>query len=474
MKVKFSNKYMKWGFTAFFVIAASICFYYLIFHISSLIKNIQAVLHVFSPVIIGLILAYLMAPILNFIEKKILNPLFEKLKLKKNGKHNKAIRGLGITFTFLLVFVIIYLLIAMLVSQIVPSIRNIITNFDSYISNFNNWLNNVLENNEDVKNTVMPIIAKTSEELENWLNDTKSLMEKSGEILKTVSLGVVGFFKTTWNVLLGLIISVYFLASKEIFTAQSKKVIYSLFERHTANKLLRAFRFTNKTFIGFFGGKIVDSIIIGLLCFIGTTILGTPYAALVSVVVGVTNIIPVFGPYLGAVPSAVLILVADIMHPLNCVYFVIFIIVLQQVDGNIIGPKILGNSTGLSSFWVIVAISVFGGFFGIPGMIVGVPICAVIYAACKYQINRSLRNKKYSDLTADYVEMDSIDSNGNFRLKKDMVGVVAEEEEEKDKEENNSFFKRIFGSKNDDDKDKLIAEEDKITSFEEENNKDDV
>lgn len=333
MKVKFSNKYIKCGITAFFVIAASICFYYLVFHISSLIKNIQAVLHVFSPVIIGLILAYLMAPILNFIEKKILNPLFEKLKLNKNGKHNKAIRGLGITFTFLLVFVIIYLLIAMLVSQIVPSIRNIITNFDSYLSNFYDWLNNLLDNNEDVKNTVMPIIEKTSEELENWLNDTKSLMEKSGEILKTVSLGVVGFFKTTWNVLLGLIISVYFLASKEIFSAQSKKVIYSLFERHTANKLLRAFRFTNKTFIGFFGGKIVDSIIIGLLCFIGTTLLGTPYAALVSVVVGVTNIIPVFGPYLGAVPSAVLILVADIMHPLNCVYFVIFILVLQQEIG---------------------------------------------------------------------------------------------------------------------------------------------
>lgn len=469
MKVKFSNKYIKCGITAFFVIAASICFYYLVFHISSLIKNIQAVLHVFSPVIIGLILAYLMAPILNFIEKKILNPLFEKLN--KNGKHNKAIRGLGITFTFLLVFVIIYLLIAMLVSQIVPSIRNIITNFDSYLSNFYDWLNNLLDNNEDVKNTVMPIIEKTSEELENWLNDTKSLMEKSGEILKTVSLGVVGFFKTTWNVLLGLIISVYFLASKEIFSAQSKKVIYSLFERHTANKLLRAFRFTNKTFIGFFGGKIVDSIIIGLLCFIGTTLLGTPYAALVSVVVGVTNIIPVFGPYLGAVPSAVLILVADIMHPLNCVYFVIFILVLQQVDGNIIGPKILGNSTGLSSFWVIVAISVFGGFFGIPGMIVGVPFCAVIYAACKYHINRSLRNKKYSDLTADYMEMDSIDSNGNFRLKKDMVEV---EEEEKDKEENNSFFKRIFGSKNDDDKEILIVEEDKTKALEEENNKADV
>ena len=399
-----------------------------------------------------------MAPILNFIEIKALNPFFEFCKWKKKGEKSKVVRGLGITLTFLFVFLIIYLLVAMLISQIVPSIRNIITNFDSYINNFYNWLNKPLENNKDMKDTVMPIIDKTSVELENWLNDTKSLMEKSGEILKTVSLGVVGFFKTTWNILLGLIISVYLLASKELFTAQSKKVVYAVFERHRANKILRAFRFINKTFIGFFGGKIVDSIIIGLLCFIGTTLLGTPYAALVSVVVGVTNVIPVFGPYLGAVPSSVLILVADIMHPLNCVYFVIFILVLQQVDGNIIGPKILGDSTGLSSFWVIVAISVFGGFFGIPGMIVGVPILAVIYAAVKYQINRSLRNKKYTQDSAAYLEVDSIDPNGIFRMKTDVTENSVYEEEQKS--ENTSFLKRLFSGKDEDESEKAKVNED--------------
>ena len=170
------------------------------------------------------------------------------------------------------------------------------------------------------------------------------------------------------------------LASKERFAGQIKKVIYAVFERDTANITIRNFRFTHRTFIGFLPGKVIDSICIGILCFIGTSIMGTPYPALVSVIIGVTNIIPFFGPFLGAIPSTILIFVVDPMHPLNCVYFVIFVFVLQQFDGNILGPKILGDSTGLTGFWVIFAITLFGGLYGVLGMIVGVPIFAVIYA----------------------------------------------------------------------------------------------
>ena len=173
-------------------------------------------------------------------------------------------------------------------------------------------------------------------------------------------------------------------------------------------------RFVHRTFIGFITGKVLDSIIIGLLCFIGTTLLGTPYAALVSVIVGVTNVIPFFGPYLGAIPSAFLILVVDLSHPMNCVTFLIFILILQQVDGNLIGPKILGNSTGLSSFWVIFAITVFGGLFGVPGMIVGVPIFAIFYATIKALVNRSLRKKNLPLDTGLYNEVDYVDEEGNF------------------------------------------------------------
>ena len=218
---------------------------------------------------------------------------------------------------------------------------------------------------------------------------------------------------------------------------------YAFFEQKSANRLIRSFRFTHNTFIGFIGGKIVDSIIIGCLCFIGTTLLQTPYAALVSVIVGVTNIIPFFGPYLGAIPSAILILVVDPMHPLNCVYFILFILVLQQFDGNFLGTKILGNYTGLTGFWVIFALTVFGGLFGILGMIVGVPIFAVIYAAIKAVVNTFLRKMDLPVETVKYSYLKNIDEEGfhqlDSRLQRDheIKDQTDPEQDKKDQEEKN-------------------------------------
>ena len=207
------------------------------------------------------------------------------------------------------------------------------------------------------------------------------------------------------------------MASKEKFAGQAKKISYAIFEQDTANNVIKNFRFTHQTFIGFLGGKIIDSIIIGLLCFIGTTIMGTPYAALVSVIIGVTNIIPFFGPFLGGVPCAFLVFVVDPLHPLNCVYFILFVIILQQFDGNILGPKILGNSTGLTGFWVIFSITFFGGLFGVLGMIIGVPIFAVIYAAIRSAINTLLKKKKLPTDGKQYEEVDYVDEEGNFHKK---------------------------------------------------------
>ena len=175
-----------------------------------------------------------------------------------------------------------------------------------------------------------------------------------------------------------------------------------------ANIIINNFRYTHRTFIGFLSGKILDSIIIGILCFVGTSILQTPYAVLVSVVIGVTNVIPVFGPYLGAIPSIILIFVVDPMHPLNCLYFAIFILILQQFDGNVLGPKILGDSTGLAGFWVIFSITLFGGFFGVMGMVVGVPVFAVLYAAIKSFINTILLKKNIPCETDAYIDIAAI------------------------------------------------------------------
>ena len=409
MKFKINNKYFKWGLTAFLVIAAGISFYYVIFHNSDIIHNMKNMIGVVMPVVFGLIIAYLLTPILNSIEDKALNPLFDLCKVKKTNTRDKWVRTIGVIFTSVLLILLIYILIAMLVSQIVPSLKNIVNNFDNYINNIFIWLNKLLEDNQDLKSFVIPQVNKLLHELEMWLDDTAAILEKSTELVRTVSLSIISVLKTTWNFIIGFVISIYVLFSKEKFSAQGKKIIYAVFEADTGNHVLNSLRFVHRTFIGFISGKILDSIIIGILCFIGTSIMNTPYAVLISVIVGVTNVIPFFGPYLGAIPCAFLLLIVDLSNPMTCISFIIFIFILQQVDGNIIGPKILGGSTGLSGFWVIFSITVFGGIFGIMGMIIGVPIFAIIYAFVKQSVNKSLSKKKMP-LDADvYLTLDSVD-----------------------------------------------------------------
>lgn len=317
---------------------------------------------------------------------------------------------LGVLVTALLFYFAIHLLISMLVSQIVPSIQNIVSNFDTYMTNFTAWMNQLLADNSEIKDYAINLINRYSEELERFLNET--VLTKSSELIKTVSLSVLGIFKTLWNFIIGFVISIYILGSKEKFAVQAKKLLYACYQPDSANVIINNFRFAHNTFIGFISGKILDSLIIGLLCLIGTTMLRTPYAALISVIIGVTNIIPFFGPFLGAIPSAVLILVVDPMHPLNCVYFIIFILILQQVDGNLIGPKILGDSTGLSGFWVIFSITLFGGMFNVLGMIVGVPIFAIIYAAVRSYVNSALIKKKMPIKSAVYESIECVDDAG--------------------------------------------------------------
>lgn len=410
MKFKLNNKYVRWGLTAFLVIVASICFYYVIFHGANIRQGLSTLTDILMPVVFAIILAYLLTPVLNYLEQHLLLPACNKFGIKDSSKRKSMIRGLAIILTLCLFFTIVYVLCAMMLSQIVPSIQNIVANFDVYIDNFSNWLHRLLEDYPDLGNQVFGLLDKYSVELENWLNNT--VFTKTSQFIMSFSLSIIGVLGVLWDFIIGLIISIYLMVSKEIFAAQAKKIAYALFERDTANIVVSNFRFTHRTFIGFISGKIVDSIIIGLLCFIGTTLLNTPYAVLISVVIGVTNIIPFFGPFIGAIPCTVLIFVMDPMHPLNSVYFVIFVLILQQFDGNILGPKILGDSTGLTSFWVIFAITLFGGLLGIVGMIIGVPLFAVIYAAIKSLVNTALKKKNMPEDIETYITLGSVDEEG--------------------------------------------------------------
>ena len=210
----------------------------------------------------------------------------------------------------------------------------------------------------------------------------------------------------TKNFLIGIIVSVYLLAAKEKSAARCCKLLYGVLPEEQAKFAMRGFRRMDHIFSGFVRGKLLDSLIIGILCFIGCSILKLPYTPLVSVVVGVTNVIPFFGPFLGAIPCALLIL---LVSPLKCLYFVIFIFLLQQLDGNVIGPKILGDSTGISSLWVIVAILVGGGFGGVLGMFLGVPIFACLQVLVRWLLNTRLE-KRHMPLQAwEYVRRDRQD-----------------------------------------------------------------
>lgn len=398
-------KYIKWGLTAFLVVLGGIISYYVIFHLDSLKIAISGLVVILMPIIDGMILGYLMTPVVNGIEHKMIKPIFKKLNINQKKKQRRTI---SIVVALLIIIAALYAFFSVIIPQIGNSIRTIIEQLPSYVDTVTTWTSQLLENNPVIAKRVSELINTYFSDIEVFIN--AKLMPQLNSLIMTISMSVFSILKEFWNLIIGFIISIYILASKETFAAQAKKVTYAFLPTETANRFINNVRFANQTFGGFFVGKIADSIVIGLICFIGTSILGTPFCVLISVIIGVTNIIPFFGPFLGAVPCLLLIL---FINPMQALYFLIFVIVLQQVDGNIIGPKILGNSTGLSSFWVIFAITLFGGIWGIFGMIVGVPIFAILFATMKSVIEMRLANKELSPETSKYLQLFKIDAETN-------------------------------------------------------------
>ena len=226
-----------------------------------------------------------------------------------------------------------------------------------------------------------------------------TIIPNMDKLVDLVTTYLTRFISAIVNCFVSLIVAIYILFAKEEFLGQSKKFCYAFFKEHIANEVIATFRHIHYTFIGFLVGKIIDSVLIGLLCYVGTYILAIPYAGLVSVLVGFTNIIPVFGPYIGAVIGCFFVLIID---PFAALRYLLFVLVLQQFDGNILGPRILGDSTGISSFWVLFSIIFFGGLFGVGGMIVGVPLFACFYHGMRRWIHYLLKKKGLPTRTYSY------------------------------------------------------------------------
>ncbi len=378
--------YYYWGLTAFIVIAASVLFYLLLSNLGDLWAALGSIVSVLAPVLVGFVISFLFSPLLNFYEKAFMRKLSRKACKTELGQ-KRFCRGFSTALTMLSLLLIVGGLMWLVIPKTIESLTKLIEqDFPNYLKVIREWLAGFLGADSALGKTVLESLNSFGSILGNWLQS----LEQFSDVVEAVSTGIASVVRIVYVFFVGVVISAYMMYNKEKFAAQFKKISYAVFKEKRAESLLKNIRDVEGMFSRFISGKLIDSLIIGICCYIGMTILRMPYKELISVVIGVTNIIPFIGPLLGAVPSGLLLLLND---PLDCLIFLIFIIVLQQLDGNILGPRILGDATGLPGFWVLFSIIVGGGLFGFFGMVCGVPVFAIIYDRVKSMTNRRLAKK---------------------------------------------------------------------------------
>ncbi len=414
MKRNVRHPYLAAGLTAFAVVAASLLLFFLMFQIKAVAGFLDTLARILRPIFMGAVIAFLLLPVHRNILRFLTAITSDKQKADK--RTGTFLNFVAIVLSLLLALFLIYLLLAMVLPQVYESVVGLVNSVPDYIENVQKWLQTFFEDNPDIQAAILPVYNSAAESLEQWLNSDilpnleslsttfqwvrATILPNLTGVVAGVSGMVVGFLVLVKDLLIAIIVSVYLLARKDLFAAQSKKIVYSLFRTDIADLLVEEVRGAYKIMSGFINGKLVDSLIIGVICLVCCNLFKFPYPALVATIVGVTNIIPFFGPFIGAVPCGLLIL---LVSPIKAVYFAIFILVLQQFDGNILGPKILGDSTGLASFWVLFSILLFGGVFGFAGMVLGVPVFAMIYSVISRLVGYGLRGRGLSEDTGDYM-----------------------------------------------------------------------
>lgn len=415
MKYRWDKKYLYWGITALAVIVAARLIDVMFISgttaagvsgaaspdtsgtiaIGAFLSKLMGAL---APIFYGFAIAYLLNPVETFFEKNVYMKISARKRSKIDPSHNygnevmiktkKYARGFGVTCAMVTLVAVVTAIVWILLPQLISTIQKLVNNMEGYVNEANAWANEQLVSYPDVKEWINKNLGEISSSFTKWLSDT--IMPQMSSILSSFSSGLITVVQVFTNVFFGLVIAVYFLYSKELFAAQLKKVLYSFTTPKLGNTVVRNMREVHRTFGGFLSGKIIDSLIIMMIFLIILSLFNFPYAVLCSVFMGILNIIPVFGPIIGAVPCAFLILLED---PLYCLYFICIVIVVQQLDGNVIGPMILGGSTGLSSFWIIFALLLGQSIFGFMGLIIGIPLFAVIYSIFRARIGRKLESK---------------------------------------------------------------------------------
>ncbi|MBR5510097.1 MAG: AI-2E family transporter [Lachnospiraceae bacterium] len=395
MKEKWRN-YYHIGLAAFFTIAMCITFFFIMFRFDEVRSGLKMVAGILRPFIYGAVIAYLLIPICKWFEQQFADAAeLDKKPEQKAAKYRKVFSALSIFLSLFLFCLVIYALIAMVVPQLISSVLILVEALPGYVETVTSWIEKLVEDNPVMINYVEQYSEDMMQTAQHFAKN--SLVPNINNIITGVSASLWTVVLALKDLIIGLIVAVYLMGSRTTFSRQAKQIVHAIFpeqknlesdKEQRADWILRETYILNNYLGGFVKGKLLDSLIIGLICMVFTVIVEMPYAVLVSVVIGVTNIIPFFGPFIGAIPTSILILIVD---PVKCVYFVIFILVLQQFDGNILGPKILGETTNLNSFWVLFAILLFGGLFGVPGMVLGVPIFAFVYQLIREWVHKRLK-----------------------------------------------------------------------------------
>jgi len=399
---RIKDKLIREGIMLFCVGLALIVTWFAIHNTDSLKHGLETINDILMPFYIGFVLAYLICPVYNGTVRALypwLHAVTDRSRLAYRLSRFAAsvvalVTLIGAIGGFCL----------LIIPDLIESITGLIQNMPDTVNRISNWVVAHLEENPQLAALMQDNLQMVMESAENWFQS--KLQPAVDTIISGAAVGIIGMVNVVFDVFVAMIICVYVLNSKEMFQAQAKKLILAVFKKERAESIFELGRITNHTFGGFINGKIIDSIIIGILCFVVMNLLELPLPMLISVIVGITNVIPFFGPFIGAIPSIVLLLIID---PIAAVKFAVWVLILQQLDGNIIGPKILGDSTGLASFWVMFAIIVAGGLFGFVGMVVGVPCFAVLYTYVTRFVNGRLSKKGLTTDTAVYEEFTKYD-----------------------------------------------------------------
>lgn len=386
MKIDWNRKYTTVAVYSFIVIACSIVFYLISSQVKVFSNKISDFIAILYPFIIGFAIAYLLNFILKFIENRIIS---EKMK----GKSPAKVRAISMIITYFVAGTLCYLFVHFVWPELLESIIGLFNDIPNYVNNATVMINKLIEE--------FNLTPASMEILESkWKEITDFIMNFMTDIIPVIGNTIMIVLSSLWNIVLGVIVSIYLLKDKEKFFAISKKITYAIFNREHSYKILELTHRANKIFGKFLGGKILDSFIIAIITFVVLTIFKMPYTLLVTVIVGVTNVIPFFGPFFGAIPSVILV---RFVSPIKAFWLLIIILIIQQLDGNVIGPKILGDSIGVSAFWILFALLIAGKFLGLVGMLLGVPLFAFIYSIIKDVTEERLDKKGLPVNTDDYM-----------------------------------------------------------------------